>query len=301
MFIDQIERAVGLYCKDASKADRARLRFFEGLFKLQQERADELASAAEDEDGLLSQAAADADYIVGRALLETCPVTIDPAEFAATCTAVADQLVEGAGLEPAVARSLGAVDWGTFCLEADLALAGRNPSAFVEKCLQNVEELGAESDLPSSVFMMVPMFALRAHLQPRAEKLMGIVSKDAKTGTHERPLLCPVCGSAATASRIGPVTSLMGGAREQYCGTCGTVWPFDRVRCGVCGTRNQSHLHYFNEERDFAHRLQSCDECGQYQRMVMQNEALGPVVMEVEDVIMAKLDRIALDPRFRAE
>lgn len=69
----------------------------------------------------------------------------------------------------------------------------------------------------------------------------------------------------------------------------------------MCGTHNQSHLHYFNEERDFAHRLQSCDECGQYQRMVMQDEAPGPAVMEVEDVVMAKLDRIALDPRFRTK
>ncbi len=300
MFIDQIEQAVELYCKDASAADQARLRFFEGLFKLQQARSDELSAAADDGEPL-SQSAADADYIAGRALLETCPVVLDPAKFATTCTAVANYLVEDAGLEPAVADALGAVNWNDFCAKADLALAGSDPSAFVDKCLRSVEELGASAALPTSVFMMVPAFALRAHLQPQAEKLMGTVSKDAKTGAHKRPLLCPVCGSVATASRVGPVTSLMGGTREQYCGTCGTVWPFDRVRCGVCGTHNQSHLHYFNEKRDFAHRLQSCDECGQYQRMVMQDEAPGPAVMEVEDVVMAKLDRIALDPRFRTK
>lgn len=301
MNIDQIKRAVGLYAENASPADKARLEFFEGLFEIQQERAEELSPSVGDSDGLPTEAAADADYIAGRALLKSHPVEIDPGVFARSCETVAAYMARSAGLEPSVVSALDAVDWNGFCNQADLGLAGSDPSAFVEGCLQDVGNLGIGEDLPVTVFMMVPMFALRSHLQPKAEQLMGIVSRDARTGTHERPLLCPVCGSQATAGRIGPVTRLMGGAREQYCGTCGTIWSFDRVRCGVCGTHNQSHLHYFNEESDFAHRIQSCDECGRYQRLVMQDEAPGPTVMEVEDVVMARLDQIALDPRFRVE
>ena len=71
--------------------------------------------------------------------------------------------------------------------------------------------------------------------------------------------------------------------------------------CGVCGTENASRLHYFHVEGDSSHRLQNCDECGQYQRMVFEEDLSIPLSMEVEDVVMAKLDAIALDPRFRVE
>lgn len=94
---------------------------------------------------------------------------------------------------------------------------------------------------------------------------------------------------------------MRGGAREQYCGTCGALWPFERVRCGNCGTKNQGHLHYYNVDDDFAHRVQVCDECGGYQRVVFQQEARGGCVMEVEDVVMAKLDHVAHEQRFAEE
>ena len=101
--------------------------------------------------------------------------------------------------------------------------------------------------------------------------------------------------------RIAGPSGIDGRDREQYCGMCGTVWPFERMRCGVCGTENAARLHYFHVEGDSSHRLQNCDECGQYQRMVFEEDLSIPLSMEVEDVVMAKLDAIALDPRFRTE
>ena len=74
---------------------------------------------------------------------------------------------------------------------------------------------------------------------------------------------------------------------------------FDRIRCPRCGTRNQGNLHYFNIEGDEGHRIGTCDECGSYIRTRFAGEGdNAPYSPEVEDVVMARLDAVAMDPSF---
>ena len=66
-----------------------------------------------------------------------------------------------------------------------------------------------------------------------------------------------------------------------------------------CGTRNQGNLHYFNIEGDEGHRIGTCDECGSYIRTRFAGEGdNAPYSPEVEDVVMARLDAVAMDPSF---
>ena len=61
------------------------------------------------------------------------------------------------------------------------------------------------------------------------------------------------------------------------------------------------HLHYFNVEGDDAHRIHKCDECNGYIRTVFIEDALRPFSHEVEEVVTAKLDAIARDPKFQTQ
>ena len=297
MNLRTISEAVEAYKQGASAADAARLDFFEGLFFIQQRRADELAGAVAYE-GLVGKEAEDA-YFAEAAMLAKAPVSIDAGDFAQTCEAVAAYLAAQAGLEPQVAEALRDMDWASFCAKLDLAQAGANPPQFVEDCLQDFGRFGIDAGLPASVVMMVVAFALRSHLQPAAQALFRAVGKEALKSSRLKPVDCPVCGSPAAVSHVAMATGIDGRSREQYCSMCGTVWPFDRMRCGVCGVDNPSRLHYFHVEGDESHRLQNCDECGQYQRVLYEDDLAVPVSLEVEDVVMARLDKIALDPRFR--
>jgi FdhE protein len=304
MNLDHMEKAVDHYEKDANGRDTARLEFFKGLFELQQTRAEELA--ASNGYALPPKEEAQSAFASLTPLLTKFPVAIDARQFEETCESIASYMVEHAGLEPDVAKALSGVDWHAFCDKADLALAGTDPTLFVEKSLKGIDGLGIPSDLPTKVFMMVPLFALRCHLQVPAERLMVEATPSEDTGLAERSVVCPVCGSPATLSMVGTSATIEGRSRTQFCSTCGTVWPYERIRCGVCGAKEQSKLHYFHVEGDSAHRLQSCDACGSYERVVFESDFdiqndWFPVVPEVEDVVMAKLDRIALDPRFRSE
>ena len=298
MNLNTIEEAVKAYKIGASDADKARLDFFEGLYRLQQERADEVAEST-DIAGL-SREEADAAYAALEPLLAKAPAQIDGVRFFGSCKAIAGYLAENAGLEGGTADGLRSVDWYKLVGKFDLALAGSNPPAFVEACLKDFDSFGIGPDVSASLVMMVVSFALRAHIQPAAERLFATVSRDVKASyRNPRPLLCPICGSPSAASHVAGARGIDGRDREQYCSMCGTTWPFERMRCGVCGTENASRLHYFHVEGDSAHRLQNCDECGQYHRVFFEEDLTVPVSMEVEDVVMAKLDAIALDPRFR--
>lgn len=300
MNLTAIHEAIEAYKRDASEADAARLDFFEGLFAIQQERAD-VEEAAADYAGL-SADEAKAAYTAFDSMLSKAPVAIDDVRFFGTCKQIAGYMAENAGLEEDVAEELAVVDWYKLVGMFDLGLAGSNPPAFIDGCLKDFDSFGIGSQVPASIVMMVVAFALRAHIQPAAAKLMSAVPKDVRESPQrEHPLACPVCGSPAVASHVSVASGIQGRFRDQYCSMCGTSWPFERMRCGVCGTENASRLHYFHVEGDSSHRLQNCDECGQYQRMVFEEDLSIPLCMEVEDVVMAKLDAIALDPRFRVE
>ena len=299
MNLRTISEAVAAYKREASEGDAARLDFFKGLFELQQKRADELWNAAE-YVGLAGDEAEDA-YFGDEAMLRAAPVAIEAEAFAETCMQVAGYLAEHAGLDDAVIDALGNMEWPAFVQKLDLAQAGSNPPQFIEDRLQDFDRFEIDASLPASIVMMVVTFALRAHIQPAAQKLFGAVSKAALKGSRLKPVNCPVCGSPAALSHVAMATGIDGRSREQYCSMCGTIWPFDRMRCGVCGVDNPTRLHYFHVEGDESHRLQNCDECGQYQRVLFEDSLEIPVSLEVEDVVMAKLDAIALDPRFRVD
>lgn len=294
MDLTQIASAVEDYGKASSEADRARLEFFAGLYRVEQEHADETAETA-------PYAAPDADAIKGwywaqEPVLGHAPVTVDASAFAAAARDLAHWTAEHAGLAPAAAQALAAFDWEAFAQRADLDRAGTEPPAFLEAVLDDAGAYGVPDELPLPVFAAVLTATLRTFLQPASEAIMAQVPKG--SADHNRPLRCPVCGMPAAASTVGDTPESEGKGRRQYCALCGARWSFERIRCGNCGTRNQGHLHYHHVEGDPAHRLQTCDECGGYQRVVFQDELSVSPVMEVEDVVMARLDRIALDPRF---
>ena len=297
MDLKQMERAIEAYAPYGTEADHARLAFFSGLYALQQQWADRVA--AEHAYAVPTSEQVEAWYWNSDPVFALAPVKIDAVLFAETLEAVAGYLVDNAGLEQAAAAGLSAYDWKEFCNKADLDLAGHDPAAFLEACVSNIDAFGVGADIPASLFAMTISLAERVWLQPASEAVMAVAPQDHRM--HDCPLDCPVCGTPAAASFVGDTSGSDGKGRMQYCAACGAQWYFERIRCGVCGTHNQRKLHYFNLEGDNAHRIQSCDNCGQYQRVVFQEDIPGALCMEVEDVVMAKLDQVALDPRFRKE
>lgn len=295
MDIELIERVTEHYKQGASVPDAARLDFFEQLYRLQAEIEGELGDGGYEvpEPAQLREW-----YWGGKPVFGKAPVAIGVEAFAGALARVAEHVGEHAGLEDAAAKALLDYDWRAFAGTCDLGLAGSDATAFLEGVAEGSQG-EVPGDVPAGTFALVVAMAMRPFLEGPAKAVMEAAGIEGGRQTHGSPRVCPVCGSQATASFVGQSAGTAGQGRMQYCGRCGTAWPYERVRCGVCGSQHAGHLHYFNLEGDDAHRIQMCDDCGQYERVVFQESLEVPVCMEVEDVRMAKLDQVALDPRFQ--
>lgn len=172
-----------------------------------------------------------------------------------------------------------------------LMYAAQENTAAVPDQAPTSENFVPESALPT--LAVICACALRAHLllpaKNAAQDYTNSVDKSA-----DSPLACPVCGYRETLSWVGEFTAHHGNERVKYCPLCATQWAFERIRCGHCGTKNQGHFHYTNEEHDNSHRILICDECHSYERVVFQEHLQSPAFsIEVEDVVMAPLDALA--------
>jgi FdhE protein len=289
--LQKIDTSLEVYRQTLDKDDIKRLAFFRGLWALQQGHIDSINTSSNYQ--LPDKTNAERWYWDEKPLFLMAPVTIDNKQLTAIAQDCAAYIAENAGLAPESAAQLKTYDWRLLIEGSDSALAGRNPASWLAGVQQLALEANPELKAPIGVVLAC---ALRVILEPVASKVAAALDVEDAERTHRRPLHCPTCGTQAVVGFVGPLHSTEGNARMLYCSTCGTTWEFERVRCGRCGSRIQSKLHYYHIEGDSAHRLHLCDECGDYLRTVFGTESLAPLSFEVEDVVMARLDLLAQTP-----
>lgn len=289
-----IDAAMDSY-KELDQGDVNRLVFFRSVWGLQAASAQECACSWEaPEEALLADACARE-----LPLFKLCPVQVDAQRLARDAHDIS-ACITGKGLmEPGVAEPLKRVDWLQLVSAAGPELAGSEPAAFLDELAAGLVDGGA-AVAAAVAAAQVASLALRCQLEQPAQRALAAL-RAAKLFDTNHPLLCPCCGSEPALSHVGGQTSSQGRGRLLVCAQCGSAWEFQRVRCARCGQVNPGHLHYFSLEGDDAHRLHLCDDCGGYMRTLFsEKESLAPVSYEVEDVIMARLDAVAHDPRLRS-
>lgn len=297
MNMERINAALKAYKSSLKEADYLRLEFFKGIWEIQ-DRHRVLAAAS---GGYLlpDTEEAEANYWQERPFFSYAPVNVDKDGLVASLKDIAGYLAQNAGLEARVSSCLETLDWQSIVEKTDLSLAGQDPIAYSEAfCGAALKQ--SDSVLLPETGIIVIAFALRPLIEDAALSVMDSLSSTLKKSNtlHNKPMLCPACGSLASAALVGETPSSQGLGRLLYCSTCATEWEFERVRCARCGSRNQEKLHYYHIEGDDAHRVHLCDECGGYTRTVFQESTRAPFVFAVEDVVMAPLDKVAANPQF---
>ncbi|MDR1713318.1 MAG: formate dehydrogenase accessory protein FdhE [Coriobacteriales bacterium] len=295
MDLQQIDQAIDAYSTILAADDRQRLEFFRGLWEIQAEIAASNAAFATNVTEAVEKLP-DANIIEGwywqeKPVLHCAPLAIEEAQLAGNAAHIATYFTEAGGLNSTTVAALDACNWPELVHNGSVGLAGTDPQAYLAACLsQTTQQL---SKPVQTLAWMVLGASLRPLLEGYAQAIMGLLNLKRGNQIHNKPLHCPICGSPATAAFVGPVPSGAKNGRQLFCGVCGTAWEFERIRCGRCGTQNQSKLHYFHIDGDDAHRLYLCDECGEYTRTAFTDSLRVPVSYEVEDVVMARLDMAA--------
>ena len=101
---------------------------------------------------------------------------------------------------------------------------------------------------------------------------------------------CFVCGSVAVLAELQDNDQV----KHLRCGSCGADWRFRRLQCMHCGNedhRTQQFL--FTGDRCDSVRLETCDQCGGYLKVISSFAPTPPELLPVEDLATLRLDYIA--------
>ena len=105
---------------------------------------------------------------------------------------------------------------------------------------------------------------------------------------------CPTCGGSPGFAFLGEES----GMRYLLCSRCSSQWPYRRVGCPFCATRDHTKLSYYLSE-DEEYRLYVCKACRRYLKLLDLRKAGRELVLPVEQISTMGMDVAARQEGYR--
>jgi hypothetical protein len=131
-------------------------------------------------------------------------------------------------------------------------------------------------------------FALAPFLQRAAEAILPRLDLTLWTQDH-----CPVCGGEPNFAVLEETR----GARRLLCSRCNALWPYPRVGCPYCGSK-EKQIYYPSE--DGVYRLYVCPDCNRYLKTMDLRGIYREVYPEVERLLTVGMDLAAREQGYGA-
>lgn len=150
-------------------------------------------------------------------------------------------------------------------------------------------DAAAEAEEEEETFDLIELFleeSLRPDLEIVAEKYGEIVAESDWSEGY-----CPICGREP---KIGELKEEEG-RRYLFCNQCGYEWTFVRIKCPFCGNEEQQSLAFFTIEGDERYRVDVCNECKRYIKIIDFRETKQEANLDVEDIATLHLDMLAYE------
>lgn len=144
--------------------------------------------------------------------------------------------------------------------------------------------------IPEDTAQLLLWAVLHPFFRSHARALLG----DADTALWSEGF-CPVCGARPQFAKLREAD----GARIIECWLCATQWQFPRIKCPFCSSEDQEMLRFFYLEGDEGLRMQVCDECGRYFKVVDTREMKREVVLSVQNLATLHCDAVAKSEGYR--
>jgi FdhE protein len=153
-----------------------------------------------------------------------------------------------------------------------------------------LERLAAGLRVDAGLLGMLAQTSLRPALRAWAHSLAATTGLDGWRRGY-----CPMCGGSPALSEIQGKE----GARHLRCGVCGADWYYARLQCAFCGCEDYKQLGYLSVEGEAEkYRVQTCDRCHGYLKIVVTFEPTPTDLLIVEDLATLHLDVIAQERGF---
>ena len=130
-----------------------------------------------------------------------------------------------------------------------------------------------------------------ASIRPTVQAFAKILGSFVENDRWQRPM-CPVCGSEPRFAELRGQE--LAASRYLHCGFCGWAWPVRRLGCAFCENKDHNSLQTLIIENHLACKLEVCDVCRRYLKLVDCKEFIG-VIPEVEVLVTPHLDVAALE------
>jgi FdhE protein len=151
------------------------------------------------------------------------------------------------------------------------------------------EEAAANAEGEEDSFDLVELF-IEESIRPALEKVVERYG-DAAGKSEWSEGYCPICGREP---KIGEIRDDEG-SRYLFCNQCGFEWHYRRIKCPFCGNEEQRTLAYFTIEEDERYRVDVCNECKRYIKMIDFRDSKEKADLDVEDIATLHLDMLAND------
>ena len=172
-------------------------------------------------------------------------------------------------------------DWET------IIRASFNPNPAEEEILDKEVKTSGEHDEQLDLIDLFIEESLRPELEVIAEQYGAAVEKSEWMEGY-----CPICGKEP---KIGEIRESEDGRRYLFCHQCGYKWHFRRIKCPFCGNEEQHSLAYFAVEGEERYRVDVCNKCRRYIKIVELPKSSEDVNLDVEDIATLHLDVLAYE------
>jgi formate dehydrogenase maturation protein FdhE len=153
-----------------------------------------------------------------------------------------------------------------------------------------IKRLAQVTSTPADVLQ----FLLQTVLSPFFENQAGVYRDlvDSESWRHGK---CPMCGSEPAIARLAGDD----GQRILACSLCHTEWKFDRLRCPFCESEELPFLRHFTVNDDKTRRVDCCNKCRRYLKVVDERISGRPASLPVENIITDQLDVLAREQGYQ--
>jgi FdhE protein len=166
----------------------------------------------------------------------------------------------------------------------DLIYESFNPLPLEE--MGTAEEALEEGEQSLDLVELFIEESLRPSLEKVVERYGDVIGKSGWSEGY-----CPVCGREP---KIGEIRDEEG-TRFLFCNQCGFEWSYRRIKCPFCGNEEQQTLAYFTIEEDDRYRVDVCNECKRYIKIIDFRKSKQKADLDVEDIATLHLDMMAND------
>ncbi|MCD8243903.1 MAG: formate dehydrogenase accessory protein FdhE, partial [Parabacteroides sp.] len=179
----------------------------------------------------------------GKKYLENADIKIDPNRFRDNCAKMLESYIRKGVLHDSVqVKSMKAINWQDLT-DKSISMAMVDPNKFF---LLASMDLASEDQTGTFQMALAGLLinVVRAYLDSTGEAMTELLSSSKDSSLSPKSLACPVCGSVASISSIDESESSKSRGRKLFCACCGTAWPFETERCGLCGQTDPEKRDY---------------------------------------------------------